>query len=113
MSDDFIDLDPEEDDRRAIEFCYIASGIQLIREITYPYILEDNRNFEGSLYHYLKRCPSRLDAARIPKNIPKSHKWWQHATGKKPSNWELDTAKNQPCAESSEKGNVNIACCIA
>ena len=125
VADVFIDLDPEEGDHRAKQFCCIASGIQLIREVAHPYVLKDNKNFEGCLYNYLRRCPHHLDDEEVPENIPKSHRWWQHATGTKPlhSIWNvragtLDTlagtlAENQPEPEQSgtdletiEKGDI-------
>ena len=108
-------MDPEEDDPRglpymtsAYQFCRIASGIQLIRDVAHPYVLKNNRSFEGCLYNYLRRCPSQLEEADVPDNVPKSHKWWQHAMGTKHlhSIWNvragtLDTvagtlAKNEP-----------------
>lgn len=57
--------------------CQIASGIELLKELGSPDVLQDCRNFYSALHSYLKLCP-KMESPKRTKH-PELHWWWKMA----------------------------------
>ena len=63
-----------EDPTNPINICQIASGMELLKELGFPDVLECP-NFYSALYSYLSLC-SKLESPNSAKH-PESHWWWE------------------------------------
>ena len=77
-------MEPTDDPTSIIDVCRIASGIQLLRDLGAPDVLNTCESFEGSVFSFLELCPKlkSIDlplsgAPEVPGSSKNRHWWWQ------------------------------------
>ena len=75
----FLDTVRCGDAHAAHDFCKVASGFQLIRELTHGHVLSHEMFFDQCLDLYLTNSNIVWTEADIPDGTPRSHTWWWRA----------------------------------
>ena len=56
------------------KMCQIASGMEFLKELGSPDVVQDFRNLHSALYGYLDQCPKMTELTGS--KYPEGHWWW-------------------------------------